>query len=221
MTAKDILDRVSEQLNDVDRVRWTEKMLLHYLTDAMRQTVLHRPDAAAVVKVVHLTPGQSRQEIPEGTVMLLKAVRNTNAGGTKFGRPLTLTTREAMDACWPIAADAYSNEIFQYAFVQQTPQYYWVYPMPGNNAHLELECSADIADVESLDEVLALANVWAEPLREYVLYRAFSVNAASQTDGARAQSHLQQFYLLLDNQKAARLLGNPYNKTDTLDVQVK
>ena len=208
------------QLNDVERVRWTERMLLQYLTDAMRQTVLHRPDAAAVVKVAKLMPGQSRQRIPEGTVMLLKAVRNCNAAGTKFGRPLTLTTREAMDACWPIAADAYSNEIFQYAFVQQTPQYFWVYPMPGNSAYLELECAADIDEVESLDDVLALSSIWAEPLREYVLYRAFSLNAASQADHARAQNHLQQFYLLLDNQKAARILGNPYNKSDTLNVQV-
>ena len=47
MIASDILDRVSMQLNDQGRVRWTLPMLLNYLTDAMRQTVLVRPDANA------------------------------------------------------------------------------------------------------------------------------------------------------------------------------
>jgi len=220
MKAKDILDRCSMQLNDVERVRWTEAMLLDYLTDAMRQTVLNRPDSAAVVKVVHLTSGQSRQEIPSDTVMLLKAVRNMNAGGTKAGRPLTMTTREAMDACFPLGYGTQSNEIFQYAFVQQTPQYYWVYPTPGTSAWLELECAADIPQLTSLTQDLPMSNIWAEPLREYVLYRAFSLNAASQIDNARAQNHLQQYYLLIGNQKAARTLGNPYNKSDTLDTQV-
>ena len=220
MKASEILDRCSMQLNDVDRTRWTVQMLLDYLTDAMRQTVLNRPDAAAVVKVLHLTPGQSRQEIPPGTVMLLKAVRNVSADGKRAGRPLTPTTREAMDACFPLDSFVTSNEIFQYAFVQQTPQYFWVYPIPGQNAYVELECSADIPQLTSLEETLPLANIWAEPLREYVLYRAFSLNAASQIDSSRAQVHLQQYYLLLDNQKAARLLGNPYNKTNTLDAQV-
>ena len=221
MKASEILDRCSMQLNDVDGVRWTPEMMLDYLTDAMRQTVLHRPDASAVVKVVHLVAGQSRQEIPEGTVMLLKAVRNVSADGKKAGRPLTPTTREAMDACFPLDSFVTSNEIFQYAFVQQTPQYYWVYPIPGQNAYLELECSADIPQLTAYNQTLPLANIWAEPLREYVLYRAFSLNAASQIDSSRAQAHLQQYYLLLDNQKAARLLGNPYNKSDTLNTQVK
>ena len=221
MKASEILDRVSMQLNDVERVRWTVPMLLDYLTDAMRQTVLNRPDAAAVIKIAHLTPGQSRQDIPSGTVMLLKAVRNVTPDGSRAGRPLTMTTREAMDACFPLDWGITSNEIFQYAFVQQTPQYFWVYPLPGSSAYIELECAADIPQLIELTEELPLANIWAEPLREYVLYRAFSLNAASQIDNARAQNHLQQYYLLLGNQRTARMLGNPYNKSDTLDTQVK
>lgn len=65
MIASDILDRVSMQLNDQGRVRWTLPMLLNYLTDAMRQTVLARPDANARAHVVKLTPGSTRQRIPE------------------------------------------------------------------------------------------------------------------------------------------------------------
>ena len=32
---------------------------------------------------------------------------------------------------------------------------------------------------------------------------------------------LQQYYILLANQRTARMVGNPYNKSDTLDKQVK
>ena len=75
MLASDILDRVSMQLNDAARTRWSERMLLNYLTDAMRQTVLNRPDASAAVTVMKLEQGQQRQSIPEGMIMLLKVTR--------------------------------------------------------------------------------------------------------------------------------------------------
>lgn len=87
MIASDILDRVSMQLNDQGRVRWTLPMLLNYLTDAMRQTVLVRPDANARAHVVKLTPGSTRRGYPEGSLMFLAMVR-TWAGRATPGRPL-------------------------------------------------------------------------------------------------------------------------------------
>ena len=97
MIASDILDRVSMQLNDQGRVRWTLPMLLNYLTDAMRQTVLVRPDANARAHVVKLTPGSTRQRIPEGSLMFLAMVRNMGPDGLTPGRPIEPTTREAMN----------------------------------------------------------------------------------------------------------------------------
>lgn len=220
MTAADILDRVSMQLNDSARTRWTERMLLNYLTDAMRQTVLNRPDASARVVVMQLVRGEHRQRIPEGYVKLLKVVRNMGMDGATPGRPVLPTTREACDAAYGMLPDVYeADEVLQWAFVQQTPDFFWVYPLPGEDVHLELECAAGVPQLMALADVLPLSDIFAEPLREYVLYRAYSVNGASVIDAQRAQSHLQQYYLAIGNEKAARMLGDPYARTSDLAVQ--
>lgn len=218
MIASDILDRVSMQLNDSGRTRWTERMLLNYLTDAMRQTVLQRPDASATVVVMELERGQQRQHIPDGMVTLLKVVRNMGEGDIP-GRPVTMTTREAMDNVPHIELCYEHDEIRQYAFVQQTPEYFWVYPTPGEGVRVELECASDIDELRSLKDELPLSQIWAEPLREYVLYRAFSLNGTSPMDRARASEHLQQYYMGIGNQQSARVIGDPYKRSSDLQQQ--
>ena len=214
MIASDILDRVSMQLNDQGRVRWTLPMLLNYLTDAMRQTVLVRPDANARAHVVKLTPGSTRQRIPEGSLMFLAMVRNMGPDGLTPGRPIEPTTREAMNTLasgWHLEFG--SEEIDQYAFVQATPDCFWVTPPPGESVFVEIECADDIPQVRALTDALPLSGIWAEPLREYVLYRAYSLNATSAADRGRATEHLQQYYVALGYEDRARVLGNPYNRS--------
>ena len=50
-------------------------------------------------------------------------------------------------------------------------------------------------------------------MREYVLYRAYSLNATSAADRSRATEHLQQYYVALGYEDRARVLGNPYNRS--------
>lgn len=219
MLASDILDRVSMQLNDAGRVRWSERMLLNYLTDAMRQTVLQRPDASATVVVMELEAGKQRQRIPQGMVTLLKVVRNMGDDGETPGRPVTMTTREAMDGAAYLASPWEHCEVRQYAFVQHTPEYFWVYPTPSQGVYVELECAADVDELRSLKDELPLSQIWAEPLREYVLYRAFSLNGTSPQDRARASEHLQQYYMAIGNQQTARIVGDPYKRSSDLQPQ--
>lgn len=214
MIASEILDRVSMQLDDQTRTRWTEAMLLNYLTDAMRQMSLERPDSHSTVIVQHLVQGSNRQTIPTGMAKLLRVVRNMGIDGTTPGQFVTATTRDAMETlCTGWVPNAQFDEIDQYAFVQATPQNYWVWPTPSAYAYLELECCADVAQLTAMNATIPFISIWSEPLREYVLYRAFSQNGASQADQARAVAHLQQFYVMIGNEAQARILGNPYNKT--------
>jgi hypothetical protein len=214
MLASDVLNRVSSILHDTGRVRWTAAMLLEYLTDAMRQTVLIRPDSNSTIAIVQLTSGDTRQQIPSGAVRFLSLVRNMTSGGAQPGYPILPTTREAMDgvsATWH--SDAESDSIDHYLYNADTPQYFYVYPRPAANVYVEMEYAKDVSELTSLSDVLPLASIWLEPLREYVMYRAFSINAASQVDGARATQHLGQFYLALGEEAKAKALFNPYQQT--------
>ena len=210
LLASDILDTVSGELHDQNRIRWTLARLFDFLTDAMRQTVLIRPDAYSAVEVMHLTPGNTRQSIPADAVRFLSLVRNMGSDGLTPGQPIPVTAREALDASmvtWHQAASG--DSIDNYAFNPDTPTIFWVTPPPGANVHVEIEVAKKPATVTSLTNVLPLSEVWAEPLREYTLYRCYSINAASPVDGARATRHLAQFYTALGEEAKAKALRSP------------
>jgi len=214
MIASDVLNRCSAILNDTARARWNAAMLLEFLADAMRQTVLLRPDANSTVAVTMLAAGNTKQRIPNGAVRFLSLVRNMGSGGESPGSPITPTTREAMDsasATWH--TDGESDVIDHYLYNVDTPGFFFVSPPPAAEVYVEMEFAKDIADIVSLEDDLPLSSIWIEPLREYVLYRAFSVNAVSTSDRARADSHLRQFYLAIGEEAKAKLLFNPYQPT--------
>ena len=214
MIASDVLNRCSTILNDTERARWTAPMLLEFLADAMRQTVLLRPDSNSTVSVVLLSERNTKQRIPTNAVRFLSLVRNMGAGGNIPGSPITPTTREAMDsasATWHI--DGLSDVIDHYLYNADTPNFFYVSPPPTTGVYVEMEFAKDIADIITLSDALPMASIWIEPLREYVLYRAYSVNAASTNDRGRADSHLRQYYLALGEESKAKLLYNPYQPT--------
>ena len=216
MIASDVLKRCSTDLSDTGRVRWTESMLLEFLSDAMRQTVLVRPDSNSTVAVELLAAGNTKQRIPRSAVRFLSLVRNMGAGGTSPGLPIVPTTREAMDsasATWH--TDGTSSVVDHYLYNPDTPGYFYVSPPPTVDVYVEMEYAKDIEDLAALSDELPLSSIWIEPLREYVLYRAFSLNASSANDRTRADSHLGQFYLALGEEAKAKLLFNPYSPTSS------
>ncbi|TVM35607.1 DUF6682 family protein [Oceanidesulfovibrio marinus] len=214
LLASDILDDVSRELNDPGRVRWTLAGLFGFLTAAMRQTVLLRPDAYAAVEVMLLTPGTTRQSIPDGAVRFMGLVRNMGSDGATPGFPIPATTREALDASMATWHQAASGDaIDNFTFDPDTPTIFYVTPPPGENVYVEIEVAKNPMKVTALTDALPLPDVWAEPLREYTLYRCYGVNAASATDGARAAQHLQQFYLVLGEEAKAKALRSPFIPT--------
>jgi len=211
MVASDVLNRVSAVLNDASRARWKAPMLLEFLTDAMRQAVLLRPDANSTVAVIELRAGDTKQHIPTNAVRFLSLVRNMGAGGSTPGAPIIPTTREAMDsasASWH--TEGLSTSIDHYLYNPDTPSFFFVSPPPADDVFVEMEFAQDVQDLVDLTDELALSSIWIEPLREYVLYRAYSINSTSTTDRARADSHLRQFYLAIGEEAKAKLLFNPY-----------
>lgn len=216
MIASDILDGVSKTLNDEGRVRWRTDMLLEFLTGAMRQTVLCRPDAYSEFRSVKLVPGSSRQSIPSDAARFLGLTRNMGSDGNTPGFPITPTTREIMDQAmvyWHNEDAVISDTIDHYVFLPDMPKNFYVVPIPGNNVYVEIMLSLHVPAVEAMSSELPLDEQWAEPLREYVLYRAYGVNQASPSDRQLASMHLQNFYTSLGQESAAKLLSNPIKPT--------
>jgi len=219
MLAKDLVRRAVWLLADEGFHRWSEEMLLAFLSDAQRQVALHRPDATAVRAVVDLLPG-TVQEIPAGGLRLMDVLRAMGPDGTP-GRAVRLVDRSALDACEPAWHATDSQGLHeelpileqlpdQYVHDERTPRLFYVFPPVADvGGRLEIVYSASPAELTSLDSPLCVDPVYAGPLLDYTLHRAFALDTDSETSRARSEGHLKAFGEALAAKLPADLLATP------------
>lgn len=216
MQARDLVRRAAWVLSDESHERWSEEMLLAFLSDAQRQVAMLRPDATAKRTVVELAPG-TVQEIPADGQRLLDAVRAMGADGTP-GRAVRLVDRSALDACDPdwhsaSAEDAPEGESGfpdQYAYDERTPRLFYVFPpVTVEGSRMEIVYSAAPVELDSLDSVLSVDPVHAGPLLDYALHRAFALDTESETSRARSEGHLRAFAQALEAKLPADIMATP------------
>lgn len=210
MIAAEIMARAAADLNDLEHTRWPEPDLLGFVNDARRAVALLRPDALSETRAVELAAGNTRQVIPDDALRLLDVIRNLGADGVTPGQAVTLIKREALDAAnlfWHGASGA--STIDHFSFDERLPRVFYVSPPPAAGVHLDLALALAPADLSAASEDLGLPDTFAEPVREYLMYRAWGRNLSDATDRARAESHLSRFYLALGEEAKAAVLLSP------------
>ncbi len=214
MQALELVRKVARDLNDYEsgheHVRWPQADLLEYLTDAMRVVVLLRPDSNSVTVPVLLDTGSTRQAIPADGARFLSIVRNMGADGSTPGLPVTPIKREDLDAAnadWH--EDAFSTVVDHFVFDDTVPGIFYVSPPPAEGVYVDLSYARIPELVESPDAVLPLSAIWAEPLREYMMYRAYTRNDSSTDDLGKGERHLSRFFTVLGEESKAKLVFSP------------
>lgn len=173
ITGSQIIERVTDTLQDKDNIRWTQPELLRYINDAQREIVLRRPDSATKTVNQLLTASSTRQTIPTDGVRLIEVVRNMTSTGDP-GRAVRLTAREVLDAQVPNwHATSPVNTVTQFVFDIRNPRVYYVYPRPAANVYVELVYSAAPLDLLQVTDVLTLDDIYANAVIAYVLMRAY------------------------------------------------
>lgn len=144
---KDVLWRVSQQLNDVlpQFNRWPEREVVMYLNDAQLVLTAILPQLCSRIDAVKLKPG-TRQSIetiaavdckpgdgsvpaaPIYGVQLLEVVRNMGANGQTPGRPLRVVDRRILDAEGSNWHSTQGETIDQFVYDPQVPLYFYVDP---------------------------------------------------------------------------------------------
>lgn len=210
MTAGDIILRAAELLHDPSYARWTQAMHFRFLTDAQNALVILRPDAHAVTAPIQLAASNTRQAIPSGGYKLLDIVRNMGAAGTTPGAPVTVVTRTSLDeanSAWH--TDPASATVDHFCIDERNPTIFYVTPPPNAACYVEMVYSAPPAAITAMADLIGVNDVWSPALLQYQLYRAFSVNHASQADAQKAVAFLQSFYLILGETDKAKALYSP------------
>ncbi|MBI5520210.1 MAG: hypothetical protein HY916_09135 [Desulfovibrio sp.] len=213
MNASELVVKVARDLGDYESghefARWKAADLLEYLTDAMRVVVLLRPDANAVTVPVLLATGSTRQTIPPDGARFLCLVRNMGDGQTP-GLPITPIKREDLDAAnqgWH--DDAFSAVVDHYVYDDAVPTVFYVSPPPAAGLYVDLSYARLPQPVPALDSEIPLSGIWSEPLREYMMYRAYTRNDSSADDLGKGERHLSRFFTVLGEESKAKLVFSP------------
>ena len=187
MIAQNILDRATIILQDESNVRWPRAELLKWLNDSQREIVLQRPDALAQNDTITLAAG-TKQSMPATTIQLLDVVRNIN------GRAIRVVSREIMDAQQPDwHTQTQSSAIKHFMFDVRDPKHFYVYPPAVVGTQVEAIYSTAPTDCATEAASLALNDVYANAMVDYVLYRAYLKDADYAGNAQRATAHYTTF----------------------------
>ena len=155
----------------------------------MRAVILARPDAGASLETISCVPG-ARQVLPDGVIQLLDVICLSDGSAV---RPLS---REVLDAQYPewltmkgIPECFISNDL--------SPRVFWLFPAPDKEISIDAVVSRIPEAVYVLtqddDTPVPLEDAYVNPLVDWMLFRAFSKDAAGGAESGLAAQHYQSF----------------------------
>ncbi len=195
-SAQSVLLRVVGTLQDASAVRWATNELVRYLNDGQRDITVYRPDATATTATLTCVSG-TRQTLPAAASKLIDIVRNVATTSDKqVVRKVNRQMLDSISPSWHVATA--SVNISNYMYDPIDPRVFYVYPPATTLAQLSTVYSAYPTDItEPADNALyttvsgniSVADIFANALADYILFRAFSKDAESSANAGRAQAH--------------------------------
>jgi hypothetical protein len=177
-------------------VRWSTAELVRYLNAGQLETVVLRPDANTVNASFACEVG-ARQTLPSNAVRLLDITHNTAV--TSSRGVVRMINRNLLDGQvpnWHAQTGSVNIKHFMLDAVDRNT--FYVYPPAIETAELNLVYSAYPTPVAipaqnttftAVTGNIALPDIFANALVDYVLYKAFAKDAELQGNAVRAQAH--------------------------------
>lgn len=196
MLASDIISRVEIVLNDVGGVRWTQAELLKWISDGQRAIVVVRPDASSQNVPFECAAG-TKQDLPSDANRLLDVIRNKKPNGDP-GRVIRMIERSILDLQNPNwHSTTASGTIYNAMQDNRDPKTFYVYPPAVAGTEIEILYSQIPAELSAPEEELTVNDLYADPLTNYVLFRAYSKDSEVAINAGLAQSYMQIFMSML------------------------
>lgn len=210
ITCQVLIDGVqATQLNDSEKITWSEELLTSALNQALAILALVRPDATAKVFQFSCVAG-TRQNLPEDGLRLLKVVRNLSADGT-IGRAVRLVNISDLDSISPNwHAKPQGDFAKEYMFDERAPKWFYVYPPVKKDIKIEIEYSAKPAEIVDLSQPLPVDIVYMQPLQEFILYKLLSGEGGNGT----GMQHYNTGMSLLGAKPQVDRYNSPNNETN-------
>ena len=206
LTGTNLAARARDILHDTTSggVRWLDAELLNNINDAQRMIVLLKPNSNPVTSGETMVAG-SKQTIPTGGIQLLDVIRNVS------GNAIRRVDRDILDSENPGWHEATaSNTAEHFIFSEDQPDVFYLYPQqtatPGN---VEIVYSAAPTDLGSLASTIALNDIYANVIIDFLLYRCYLKDTEYAGNQQRAQQHYVAFNEALGIKVQAELSFSP------------
>ena len=209
-TADDYITDAAELYGDTVYTRVTVLNWIKYLNAAIRALILVRPDAGATTENVLLVPGVL-QTLPSDALRLLDITRNMGTAGTTAGKIITPSARKHLDYAnllWPAGTGDVAVDNFSYN--KENPQIYYVTPPihATTAVYVEMQTSQLPTTITDEDDVMETNDVFFEPLVQYMLYKAYSVDD-EDVEFSKAIAFMQNFFNLLQVEMTVSVTSGP------------
>jgi hypothetical protein len=220
VTAQTIINKAAIQLTDIANVRWTRAELLSWLNDGMRQIVTMQPNASSTTVSKLLTAG-TRQTIPSDGWLLLQIYRNMGTTGSAAGRAIRIVSREVLDGFDPYWHTGIPKaEVKNFIYDAQDQTAFYVYPPNTGTQYIELNYSAQPANLTTENQVIPIFDVFQSALVDYILYRACSKDAEYAPGLQLAQAYLTTFTIALQGKATTEATNDPINALNPRNVSI-
>lgn len=220
VTAQTIINKAAVQLIDQTNIRWTRAELLAWLNDGMRQIVLIQPSASSTTVARQMVAG-TRQTLPADGWLLLQIYRNMGTTGTTPGRAVRIVSRELLDNFNPNWHTATATaEVRNYIYDVQDQTAFYVYPPNTGTGYIEINYSAQPANLTSESQVIPIFDVFQSALVDYILYRACSKDAEYAPGLTLAQGYLATFSAAVQGKSTSETLNEPVQSLNPRNTSV-
>lgn len=198
------VERASVIVQDTTHVRWSLSEKLQYITDAVREICLYKPDALAKTATLNLVPGV-RQPLPADCVALVDVL--SNGDGTSV-RPTSRVQMDAIAPGWQKSSP--SATVKHWMFDPQDQNQILVYPPQPSVSPGSLVITYAAAPIEAAaGATLPLKDVWMPVIVNYLLFRIYSKDAEYAGNGQLATAYYQAFNASLVGRGAAEDKTDP------------
>ncbi len=186
----DIIRRSKALLFDALQVRWQDEELLDWFNAGQTHLVSVRPDANTV-RADHLCALGTEQTLTAEGLRLIRVIRDVGGSAIRF---MDMDQLDNQIPDWHDDSEPVTDCEFC-TYTDKDPRRFYLYPAPEAGHKVVHIYSAkpaviEISNFDTDNKTIALPDTYADPLVDYVLYRAFSKDS-DFANGARAQAHYQ------------------------------
>lgn len=197
MKASDIITECRRLLNDtVTPYRYSDTMLLGYVNQVLKRTVVLRPDLFGEVGEITVTADTPIQSLPTGAHRLIDLFQ------VKNGDALVETDRETMSRNHPGWMSEASGTPVNFMRHPRNPTQFFLYPKPANGTVLIGEYAKTPDDVLISDDILQPPNSFFGALVDGVMFLTTSIDDEHINSGRTKvflDSYTQQLGVSLEN----------------------